>query len=295
MYNLDELFSIVGSGARHEMWNGRISCLYSDTSRTMLTNQMADSFNGYTFTLVLAGRLTLVGGHGELQLVPGEMYTYYPGSRVFVQDISDDYRSICLMLDASLAHNTQAFRNLVRASVIPIPHYGIPKLTFTGEEVARLIKILELIHEYIVKPAALKNEILEMLTTVFIDDLISIRAFDKARMDISLRTENVFVAFYQLLQEQFIEQHGIAYYADRLHVSTNYLSRIVKRITGKTVVGCIDEMLAIEATWLLRSTNLTVAQIADRLNFASPPSFCKFYRRMRRCTPLSQRQQWPRS
>ncbi len=33
----------------------------------MLTNQMADSFNGYTFTLVLAGRLTLVGGHGELQ------------------------------------------------------------------------------------------------------------------------------------------------------------------------------------------------------------------------------------
>lgn len=38
--------------------------------------------------------------------------------------------------------------------MIPIPHYGIPKLTFTGEEAARLIKILELIHEYIVKPAA---------------------------------------------------------------------------------------------------------------------------------------------
>ena len=74
-----------------------------------------------------------------------------------------------------------------------------------------------------------------------------------------------------------------------MNITPNYLSRIVKRITGKTVIDCINEMLAIEATWLLKSTRLTVAQIADRLNFASSPSFDKFYKRMRGCSPLSAR------
>ncbi len=148
---------------------------------------------------------------------------------------------------------------------------------------------MELIYEYIHQPISLKTEILEMLYTVFINDLISIQAFDKARLDISHQTEEIFVSFYQLLQQHFIEQHGIAFYADRLNISNNYLSRIVKRITGKTVVSCIDEMLAIEASWLLKSTHLTVAQIADRLHFASSPSFDKFYKRMRGCPPLSVR------
>ena len=49
----------------------------------------------------------------------------------------------------------------------------------------------------------------------------------------------------------------------------------------------VDEMLAIEATWPIKSTDLTVAQIADRLNFASSPSFCKFYKRMRAYAPLA--------
>ena len=128
-----------------------------------------------------------------------------------------------------------------------------------------------------------------MLYSIFVDDLICIQAFEKVRLDISSRTEDIFISFYSLLQENFITQHGITFYADRLHITENYLSRIVKKITGKTVVDCIDEMLAIEATWLIKTTDLTVAQIADRLNFASSPSFVRFYKRMRGCTPLSLR------
>ena len=289
MYNLEQLFSIIGPNSRHELWNGKISCTYTDATRTLLTNQMNDSFNGYSFTLVLSGSLNLDNSGHQLQFTVDEMYTYYPGANVAITDISDDYRGICLIIDSSMALDTQAFRNLVRASIIPISQFGNSKLTFTRNEAARLTKLMELIHEYIQSPLSLKSEILEMLYTVFINDLISIQAFDKARLDISRQIEETFVSFYSLMQQHFVEQHGIAFYANRLNISTNYLSRIVKRITGKTVVECIDEMLAIEATWLIRSTNLTVAQIADRLNFASSPSFDKFYKRMRGHSPLALR------
>lgn len=289
MYNLRELFRVIGSSQVHELWNDKISCSFTDAGRTLLTNQMNDSFNGYSFTLILSGHITLENGSFMLDFKPNELFTYYPGSNVRIQSISDDYSGICLIMDASMAHDTQAFRNLVSASIIPISKFGNSKLTLSAGEAVRLRKLLELIYEYIHQPVSLKNEILDSLYSTFINDLISIQAFDKARLDISRQTEEIFVSFYQLMQQHFIEQHGIAFYADRLNITTNYLSRIVKRITGKTVVSCIDEMLAIEATWLLKSTHLTVAQIADRLHFASSPSFDKFFKRMRGCAPLSVR------
>ena len=128
-----------------------------------------------------------------------------------------------------------------------------------------------------------------MLYSVFINDLISIQAFEKARLSISKQSEEIFISFYELLQKNYIEQHNIGFYADALSITTTYLSRIVKSISGKTVMSCIDEMLVIEATWLIKSTNLTVAQIADRLNFSTSAAFDKFYKRMRGCTPLSLR------
>lgn len=287
MYNLDTLFNIIGSSDKHEIWNGEIACSYPDAARTLLTNNMTESFNGYTFTLILSGNLHLMNGLKEMVLCCGEMFVYYPGSAVTVKSVSNDYKSICLMIDTSAAHDSQAFRNLIRAAVIPISRFGKSKISFSASESSRLLKVMELIYVYIHQPVSLKSDILERLTSVFINDLISIQAFDKARHDISRRAEELFISFYSLLQQHFITQHGIAFYADKLHITENYLSRIVKRITGRTVVGCIDEMLAIEASWLIKSTDMTIAQIADRLNFAGSASFDKFYKRMRGCTPLS--------
>lgn len=290
MYNLDQLFDIIGPDSRHELWDGRISCSFTDADRTLLTNKMTDSFRGYSFTLIRSGRLNLLSGGQLVQLEAGDIYTYFPGCLVTIETVSEDYRGICLIVDLTMAHDTMAFRNLIRASMIPISQFGNAKIELTDNVANRLAKVLELIHEYIQQPGTLKNEILEMLYTTFIDDLIGIQAFDKLKLEITGQTEEIFVSFYQLMQEHFVEQHGIAFYADQLHISANYLSRIVKRVTGKTVVDCINEMLAIEATWLIKSTDLTVAQIADRLNFASSPSFNKFYKRMRGHTPLSIRE-----
>ena len=40
-----------------------------------------------------------------------------------------------------------------------------------------------------------------------------------------------------------------------------------------------------EAAWLLRTTNLSIAQIADRLHFADAASFSKFFTRLKGQSP----------
>lgn len=54
-------------------------------------------------------------------------------------------------------------------------------------------------------------------------------------------------------------------------------------------MDCINELLAMEATRLLKSTAMTIEQIAYQLHFATSASLDKFYKRMRGITPLAVR------
>ena len=290
MYNLQEYYNKFGKEHLNELWNGKMACAFFNNTRALVTNEMTESLKCYSFTLITQGEMTLMNGDDQLSFSKDDIYTYYPGSLIHIIDVSDDFKGICLFVDEQMTHSAQAFRNLLRASMIPLSQFGKSKLLLTIDEASRVHSVMMLISEYISQTLSLKNEILEMLYSVFIDDLISIQAFEKTRFSISKQSEEIFISFYALLQQNYIEQHNIGFYADSLNITTTYLSRIVKSISGRTVMEYINEMLAIEATWLIKSTNLTVAQIADRLNFSTSAAFDKFYKRMRGCPPLSLRE-----
>ena len=290
MYNLQEYYNLFGKEHLNELWNGKMACAFFNNTRALTTNEMTESLTCYSFTLITQGKMTLMNGDNQLSFSKNDIYTYYPGSLIHIIDISDDFKDICLFVDEQMTHSAQAFRNLLKASMIPLSQFGKSKLSLTRDDANRVQSVLMLISEYISQTLSLKNEILEMLYSVFIDDLISIQAFEKTRFSISKQSEEIFISFYALLQKNYIEQHNIGFYADSLNITTTYLSRIVKAISGRTVMEYINEMLAIEATWLIKSTNLTVAQIADRLNFSTSAAFDKFFKRMRGCSPLSLRE-----
>ena len=289
MFNLNEISKTHLQMIERETWNGKLTCALTDKQLTMLTNDLSGALNWYSFTLVTNGYIILDNGGGEMIFTPNEMFVFYPGSPIYIHEASDDYKGICLIIDAQMAHDTQAFRNLIKASVIPLSNYGNSKVTLTPDDAMRLQALMLLIRQYIMQPFSLKNEILEQLYSVFINDLISIQSFEKTRLLMSRQSEEIFVSFYTLLTSNYLEHRDLKFYADSLFITTTYLSRIVKQITGRTVMECINELLAMEATRLLKSTALTVEQIADQLHFATSASFDKFYKRMRGITPLSMR------
>jgi len=60
---------------------------------------------------------------------------------------------------------------------------------------------------------------------------------------------------------------------------------VVKQLTRRTVVDYINQLLAMEAAFLLATTSFTVSEIADRLHFADTASFSKFFLRMKGMSP----------
>ena len=289
MPSLNEISHTHLKMLERETWNNKLTCALTNKQLTMLTNEMSGELKIYSFTLVTEGHIILDNGGGEMIFTPNEMFVFYPGSPIFIHQVSDDYKGICLIIDEEMAHDTQAFRNLIKASVIPLSNYGNSKVTLLPDDAQRLQSLMLLIRQYIMQPLSLKSEILEHLYSVFINDLISIQSFEKTRLSISRQSEEIFVSFYTLLTNNYLEHRDLKFYADSLFITTTYLSRIVKQITGRTVMECINELLAMEATRLLKSTALTVEQISDQLHFATSASFDKFYKRMRGTTPLSVR------
>ncbi|WP_436499081.1 AraC family transcriptional regulator [Actinokineospora sp. HUAS TT18] len=74
-------------------------------------------------------------------------------------------------------------------------------------------------------------------------------------------------------------------YAERIGVTPGYLTEAVRAATGRTAAQLVRETRVREAKRLLARTDLTVRQVADRVGFADPAYFCRFFRRETGASP----------
>ena len=68
-----------------------------------------------------------------------------------------------------------------------------------------------------------------------------------------------------------------------------YLSTVVRTCTGRIASEWIERHVAQEAKALLKSTNMTVQQISNELNFPSQSFFGKFFKRLTGLSPKEYR------
>lgn len=85
--------------------------------------------------------------------------------------------------------------------------------------------------------------------------------------------------FLELVQRNFKKERFLDFYANSLGITPKHLSRTVKAQTGYSAVGWIERFLILEAKVLLKSTNMTVQQISDNLNFPTQSFFGKYFKK----------------
>jgi len=103
------------------------------------------------------------------------------------------------------------------------------------------------------------------------------------------RKEEILNNFLQLLFANASEQHNVSFYAEKLFITPQYLSLILKELTGKSANKWIDDALIIEAKVLLKMPQITVQQVADQLNFSDQSTFGKFFKKQMGMSPMEYR------
>lgn len=103
------------------------------------------------------------------------------------------------------------------------------------------------------------------------------------------RSEEIVEQFLKLLRENHRNERGASFYADKLFITSKYLSGVLKKITGRSLNTWIDGAVVIAAKILLKSSEQTVLQISEELNFPNPSFFGRFFKQHVGMTPLEYR------
>jgi len=290
MYSLKESWISKYGEAPIENWSGRMYCHEIDPDLTFNPEKTQGFMTAYAFILVTQGWLKVLYMGRELMLRPDDLHIYSPGFSLKALEYSDDFQGLSMVVDEHTAIEVSAVHDLVQIVYSFVVQLHEPKLSLSHEHAELLeTRMREMIY-YLHSDHSYRFEILRMLYSIFLLDLQDMQKRFLVHRDIPQRVEEIYIGFIRLIPRHFIEHHDIAFYASELNISSVYLSKVVRQVSGHTVLYHINKMRMIEASFLLRTTSMNIAEIADHLRFSDAASFSKFFLRHVGCTPKEYRE-----
>ena len=115
---------------------------------------------------------------------------------------------------------------------------------------------------------------------------------NKIGNDVTQRFESLLNAYFnddQLIGKGIPE---VKYFADKLNLSSNYLSDLLTKFTGKTTIEHIHLKLVDKAKNILLGTTKSISEIAYDLGFEYPSHFTKIFKTKVKISPLQFRKQF---
>lgn len=103
------------------------------------------------------------------------------------------------------------------------------------------------------------------------------------------RGDEIFFRFRQLLGEYYRTARTVAFYADKLCITTRYLTNIVQARYGKSPKEAIDIYTVMQIRLDLLQTDISLADLSYKYNFSSPAFFSDYFRRNAGCSPTEYR------
>ncbi|WP_282014652.1 helix-turn-helix domain-containing protein [Marinifilum flexuosum] len=88
-----------------------------------------------------------------------------------------------------------------------------------------------------------------------------------------------------LIDEYYKENRSVAFYADKLHLSSRHLNNIIKESGCNSVSDLIQKRVLLEAKRLLLHSDFTVTEISAQLNFSDKAYFHRYFKTQTGRTP----------
>ncbi len=202
-----------------------------------------------------------------------------PGSILHLNERTDDFRvrfcafSLELFSEAAYRLDPSFFHILHEHAIIRLPDRIIegvrnwfPMASYTYRDRGNIFR-----------NTIIRNRLQNVLLEAF--DKTQRFAPDVHSQTGTTRQADLFQRFVALVHEHCTEQREVAFYADRLCISTRYLSTIIRSVAHSTAKEFIDRSVVLEIKMLLGSTELSVQEIAYRLHFPDQSYLGRFFKK----------------
>ena len=219
----------------------------------------------------------------------GDMLLVAPRMSIELMKKSSDFGTCGLCLEPfffdSLSIGNYVYKRLYNSS------HTTYVLRLEDSDTGHIRKTLDLMSHYLTSdhPAEMAGSLVNFLLLQITEIFHSQNVHPAGRVR---RSDALFRLFRKLLAENYRKEHELQFYADSLHISQTYLSRVIRQVSGKTVNNYIAEALYTDARRLLVFTDLTVKEIAEQLGFSDQSSFGKFFKKKSETSPANFRDEY---
>lgn len=244
------------------------------------------SFNGIVFVLCLKGEGRLRIDLKEYNSKENSMLTILPNQIVEPIDNSDDF--FIELLAFSSDYLVDIF--VLKDFNLPGKISQSPMLNISEKDIQNLLKY----HSFIIEIFNNKKEsihfelIIKGLLHSLLMELVIIYTElgdREVKRKTSRRREDIVKIFLELLKDHYKEGRSASYYADKMFITPKYLSATLKKVTGRSINAWIEDAVILGTKILLKSTNLTILQISEELNFPNSSYFNRFFKKNTGITP----------
>ena len=224
------------------------------------------------------------------RLVRNTLMLLLPGAYLLLMDRSEDFRaSYCafsrdLFLEAAFRLEPFFFESVHR-NPISTP----PMRIVQGAEIwFQMIAYNYHDRQNIFRNTIVKNRLQNVLLEIY-DKMQRFASRQIRTSDTTTRQTELFQRFAALVHEHCAQEREVSFYADKLCISTRYLSTIVRCVAHTSAKEFIDRSVMLEIRMLLQSTDLSVQEIAYRLKFPDQSYLGRFFKKHEGLSPTEYR------
>lgn len=211
---------------------------------------------------------------------PKELIILLPGQFVSFSEPSEDFLTVTMAVSNSLFGDSLSgvprfsphFFFYMRS------HYWYPQ---TEQDIPRIYNYLSMIKDKVMSKDIYRRELIIHLLRYLYLELFNAYQKESTLMSTrkDTRKEELANKFFGLIMKHFKENKDVAFYADKLCITSKYLTMVIKETSGKSAKDWIVEYIILEIKALLKNTSLNIQEIAVKTNFANQSSLGRFFRK----------------
>lgn len=286
IYNLEEF---TEQNHIHSIFGSAVACF---TAGRELLNHITlpgamPSF--FTIILMIDGREEYTINSNKVELEMHDLFIKLPYTLLNFKDCSNEVESVHLLVEKNF-FDELARQNEQLQTATPLDIFDtIPVFHLSEAKVAEFYDLFHNIQKTISQPHLYKQELVRYQLSfcqLLLAELVSgheVNTHDLKHKD------DILKIFLHLATRHFRKERQLQFYAEHLNITSTYLSRIVKELTGNTVLGYLSSFLYNEICIQLKTTDKTMSEIAEELNFNDQSAFTNFFRSKAGMSPLSYR------
>ena len=235
--------------------------------------------------------------NNKYRLEPGKVFVLAPTHTCRLVECSTDFKIRLLLLDSN-GHNLSVHLNYLVKSERWIQTYFYPVLELKEYEYIIMTKCLDRIEEQIIRPDfPNRTAILRLAVTwhhVELDNIMQEHMNEITDNNKPLtRQQTLARQLYRLIINNYRKEHQVKFYSEQMCLTPQYLNQITTIVFGKSLSAIISGLLFSTARSMVLSSEMSLQEIANELNFADQASFSKFIKKTAGVSPNAMRKMNP--